>query len=91
MGEAGCPKRWCQLMEVVLVVENARIGVDTGLAAGHSYTPSLVLPWNRISPKRRSFTKKEDGKNSTDALLEMQNLEMEIKFFFHGWDTKNIR
>ena len=79
IGRAGCPKRRCQLIDVVLAVENARIGF---LGAVHSYTPSLVLPWNRIAPERRSFTKKEDGKNSIDALLVMQNWEMEIKFFF---------
>ena len=57
-------------MDVVLAVENARIGF---LGVVHSCTSSLVLPWNRIALERRSFTKKEDGKNSTDALLMMQN------------------
>jgi len=50
IGNAGCPKRLCQVVHVVLVVEKARSGGDCGLKAGHSYTPSLTLPWKRIAP-----------------------------------------
>ena len=73
MGKVGWPKRWCQFDDVVLTWEKARIGEEAGCAAGHSYTPSLVLPVKSIAPVRRSFTLKQEGKISTEALLEMQN------------------
>ena len=82
MGKAGWPKQWCQFDDVVLTWEKARIGEEASCAAGYSYTPSLVLPVNSIAPVWRSFTWKQEGKNSTEAWLELQNWEIEIKFFF---------
>ena len=77
IGRAGYwPKRWCQLNEVVLMLEKAISGVD----GGHSYTPSLVLPFRSVTPMWRSLTTKRNDKNSMEALFEMQNLEIEIKF-----------
>jgi len=67
---------------VVLTLEKARTGDDTEVEVGHSYTPSLVVPLRRISPVRRSFTIKDDDKNSTETALVEQNCEIEIKFFF---------
>lgn len=46
IGKAGCPKRWCQSMVVVLMVERASKGEEVG----HSYTPSLVCPCSSVAP-----------------------------------------
>ena len=78
IGKTWCPNRWCHFDELVLTLEKASRGDDTD----HSYTPSLVLPFKSVAPMRRSFIRKEDGKNSIETLLEIQSLEIEIKFFF---------
>jgi hypothetical protein len=69
------PNKKCQFMGAILRLEKAW-GVTTH---DHSYTPSLVLPFTRISPNNKSFTKKHQGKNSTDTLLSMQNWYIESK------------
>ncbi len=75
--KAGCPKWWCQSKDVVFIVEKAVKGEEVG----HSYTPSLVCPCSSIDPVWSAFTKKIDGKNSMETWLEVQNCEIEIRFF----------
>lgn len=62
----GCPTRSCQLFIEVLIPSNAHI----------------IWRENYQAVLRSSTTKKKKGKNSIDALLDLQNLEMEIKFFW---------
>jgi len=71
---------------VVLTLEKANRGKDIG----NSYTPSLALPVKSVAPVRRSFTRKESGSNSIEALFDIQNLEIVIKFFFRAGYTENI-
>jgi hypothetical protein len=78
IGKAGCPNLWYYLEEVVLTMEKANGGEDIG----HTYIPSLALPIKSVAPMWRSFTRKEYGKNSIEALLDIQNLEIVINFFF---------
>ena len=85
MGKAGCPNLWCH-SEVFLTLEKANRGKDIG----NSYTPSLALPVKSVAPVRRSFTRKESGSNSIEALFDIQNLEIVIKFFFRAGYTENI-
>ena len=54
----------------VLTVEKTSKGEGLEDEFGHSYTPSLIRPYKRIAPIRRSFTKKEMGKNSMEVLFE---------------------
>jgi hypothetical protein len=44
IGRAGWPKRRCQLNEVFFMLEKAINGAD----GGHSYTPSLALPFRSV-------------------------------------------
>ena len=56
--------------EVVLTMEKANGGEDVS----HSYTTSLALPVRSVASMWRSFTRKDYGKNSIEALLDIQNL-----------------
>ena len=69
-------------MEDDLTLEKAIIEDDLSEKTGHSYTLSVVQPCKRVALVLRSFTQKEVGKNSMDVLLDWQNWEMEIRFFF---------
>lgn len=82
MGKAEGPNLWCQVEEVDLTLEKAKIGVDIDLVDGYSYISSLVVPCKRISFGQRSFTWNEVGKNSTDTSLVVQNWKIEIRFVF---------
>lgn len=82
MGKAKGPNLWCQVEEVALMLEKAKIRVDIDLVDGYSYTSSLVVPCKRISFGQRSFTWNEVGKNSTDTSLVVQNWKIEIRFVF---------
>lgn len=69
----GYPNRECQKDKVVLEVgeENNATGGDVW--EGHSYSWFLVLPQYNWIPVLKSFTWKDDGKNSTEILLALHN------------------
>ena len=76
-----CLNLGCYSNEVVLTLENATKGDDLKETA-HLYTPSLVRPTKKIAPVCKSFTKKEEGKNSMELLFDLQNWDIEIIFLF---------
>ena len=76
-----CLNLGCYSNEVVLTLENATKGDDLKETA-HLYTPSLVCPYKNIAPVCKSFTKKEEGKNSMELLFDLQNWDIEIIFLF---------
>ena len=86
----GCPNLWCHLDEVVLTLEKVIKGEDLIEESDHSYMPFLVWPYKRIALIGRSFTWKIEDENVIDALLDLQNWEIEISFFFHGRNIKDI-
>ena len=67
---------------MVLTIEKASNGDDAGEETDQSYTPSLVKPFKRITIEQSSCQEKKKGKTSIDTLLDMQNWEIEIRFFF---------
>lgn len=85
------PSLLCHCWNGALTLAKARIGFDMDDAwASHSYIPSLFGPSRSCAPVRRSFTTKEDGKNSMETLLELQSSETDKRFFFQAKNTKNI-
>ena len=78
----GCPNLWCHKDEVVLILEKVIKGEDLTEKIGHSYTPSLVQPYKRISLMCGSFTWKVKGENVIIATLDLKNWGIEIRFFF---------
>ena len=78
----GWSRWWCQSEADALIKAKVSNGLDFSWMVRHSYTPSLELLVKSVVPIRRSFTKKEQGKNSIKTLLVKQNWETEIRLRF---------
>ena len=79
----GRPSLLCHCWNGALTLAKARISFDMDDAwAGYSYIPSLFGPSRSCAPVRRSFTTKEDGKNSMEKLFELQSSETDKRFLF---------